>query len=394
MKKILLVVDEFLPISSAQAIRIHSFAKILKKEYEIDILCGEQNPSQRDILPNVRYTKIKRPLKEKPLQFLYYFIKFNQKIIQQIKKKRYDLVVITIPRYEFLYAINKLKKYKTPYILDIRDLLINTNYELIFQRFLPKFLAKNLAKMVEKKKKKILKKAILNSKCTTVAYPGLYSYYTKSIPQAKEKIQFIPNGVDLSYFPEKKNNWTDPKLNILYIGNFHEKDLLKEIITELNKCKEKRNISLTLVGKGREKNHLILLIQKYQLEQNIFLKDRIHHSEVYKLAKEADIGIILRDRNIPTLLPVSLVEYMAMGIPVIVNNYSELGDFVRQTKSGYIIEDISELHNLLDSLINQKKEFKDIGAKNREWIENFGDRNKIAKDFKEKIINKYIYNSK
>src|SRR3989338_6674928 len=138
MKRILLVVDEFLPLSSAQAMRIHSFAKELKKDYEVEILCGEQEPSEKDKIQGIKYKTIQRPTEKEPIKFLAYFLKFNQKILSMTQKRKYDLVIITIPRYEFLYAINRLK---TPYILDIRDLLVTKNYEVILQRFMSRPIA-------------------------------------------------------------------------------------------------------------------------------------------------------------------------------------------------------------------------------------------------------------
>ena len=385
-KRILIVVDEFFPLASAQAMRIHSFIKELKKEYDLEVLCGEEKRTESDRLPEVKYFTIARPLEKEPLKFLKYFIIFNKKILQITKKRRYDLVIITIPRYEFLYAINRLK---TPYILDIRDLLTTKNYELIIQRFLPKVFAKIIAKSFEEEKKKSLRKAIRRSRVTTVAYPGLYKYYTQSIPKCKEKIMYIPNGVDLDFFPKEKKDFKDKKLRILYIGNFHEKDLLKEIMQELSTFKQKEKIELILVGTGREKAKIKKITQEKGLEQITTFTGKVHHTEITKIGRKADIGIILRDKTLPTLLPVSLVEYMGMSLPVIVNDYSELGDFVRQTEAGFIIKEIKELNPLLEKLL-EKKNFKTISKRNRKWIETHGDRNKIAKDFQEKIVSKYI----
>lgn len=389
MKKILLVVDEFFPIASAQAIRIHSFIKELQKKYLLEVLCGEETKERRnneDRLAEVKYFTIPRPQEKEPIKFLKYFFRFNKKILSLSKKRNYDLIIITIPRYEFLYAINRLK---TPYILDIRDLLTTKNYELIIQKFLPKILAKTIAKNFERQKKRSLKKAIQRSSITTVAYPGLLQYYMQELPKYKNKIMYIPNGVDLEYFPKEKKVFNTGKLHILYIGNFHEKDLLKEILEQLSTFKEKEKIKLFMVGTGREKDGLKKIIAKNGLLGMVEVLGKVHHSDIARIGRNADIGIILRDKNLPTLLPVSLVEYMAMGLPVIVNDYSELGDFVRKTQSGYVIHDPSELNPLLERILD-KKDFSEISGRNREWIEEHGDRKKIAKEFEEKIVSKSI----
>ncbi len=382
--KMLLAVDEYFPISAAGAIRINSFLKEFKNDYELSLVCGKEHVPKEDVIKGIKYYPLLRPDDKtalSPFHFAKYFYKFNKRLLRLSNKHNYNLILVSIPRYEFLYAITR---FKTPYILDIRDLLDSTNYEKIFNRFLPKTISKKLAKTFEKKKKKLLRKAIKNSKITTVAYKGLYDYYTKTLPQYKHKIHYIPNGVDLDYFPIIKKK-PSKELRIIYIGNFTEKDYLRPIIKSLSSCK---NIKLTFVGEGRERKAVAQLISQHNLTTKTNFTGRIHHKDIHKLAKDQDLGIIMRDPNMPTLLPVSAVEYMAMGLPIIVNDYSELGDFVRESKSGFIVQDPKELPQLVKKIMNNKKSLNAIGKSNRKWIEKHGDRSKIAKDFKERYIKK------
>src|SRR3989338_1266386 len=142
------------------------------------------------------------------------------------------------------------------------------------------------------------------------------------------------------------------------------------------------------MGEDRNKEKSMRLVHKYNID-GIF-KGRIHHSKVHLVSDDVDLGIILRDKKMPTLLPVSVIEYMAMGLPVIVNDYSELGDFVRENKSGYIITDVKELPELLKRLIGKNKEFQKLGNNNRSYIERNLDRAKIAKDLMNKVVDKCI----
>lgn len=390
-KKILFVVDEFLPISTAGATRINSFLKECVQTYDVALLCGKECESPSDKIPAIKYISIQRPDEKSflaPFLFLFYFMRFNRRLIRI--SKRFDLVVVSIPRYEFLYSITKLRKNNRRYVLDIRDLLESKNYELIFQRFLPQFLARLLAHGFEKQKKRLLKKAIKESAVTTVAYKGLYTFYTQSFPQWKEKIFHIPNGVDLEYFPKRKNKPKKEKLRILYIGNFAEKDYLKPIVKEIGTFKEKENIELIFAGDGRERKEIERHIELYQLKKQTTFIGKIPHKEIHTLEKKSDLGIIMRDPGLPTLLPVSVVEYMALSLPVLVNDYSELGEFVRETHAGYIVKDPREINDLLTKLVRNKKALLRIGKKNREWIEKNGSRQVIAKKFKEEIIEKYI----
>ena len=82
MKKILLVVDEFLPISTAGAIRLNSFVKELRKKYEVNVLGGDERylyNNGYDFFDDVEYYTIKRPDDKKvlaPFKFLSYFIAY------------------------------------------------------------------------------------------------------------------------------------------------------------------------------------------------------------------------------------------------------------------------------------------------------------------------------
>ena len=393
MKKILLVVDEFLPISTAGAIRLNSFVKELKKKYEVNVLGGDERylyNNGYDFFDDVEYYTIKRPDDKKvlaPFKFLSYFIRFNLKLIELVKKNNYDLVFVSIPRYEFLDSIVRLGMH-TKYVLDIRDLLDSSNYELIFRQFLPVFISRIIAKKFEGRKNILLKKAIAKSTITSLAYKGLYDYYMKVLPEFKSKLVYIPNGVDLENFPKVKKQYSNDKIRLFYLGNFAEKDYLKQIIQVIGRSDIKNKVSFVFVGEGRNKENIMRLVYKYNLD-GIF-KGRIHHSKVHLVSDEVDIGIILRDKQMPTLLPVSVVEYMAMGLPVIVNDYSELGEFVRESKSGYIIKEVEELPELLKRLIGKNKEFQKLGNYNRSYIERNLDRAKIAKDLMNKVVDKCI----
>lgn len=380
-KHLLVVVDEFFPIASAQAIRIHSFLKAFCTEYELTVLCGEEQESLQDKIPGVVYKTLERPKEGNTYAFLRYLVRFNSRILEEARTQNYDLVIVTIPRYEFLYAINKLKAMKVAYVLDIRDLLTAKNYELIFQRFLPSFVSSPFASLFEIIKQKNVRRAIDGSCFTSVAYPGLYDYYTTFLPEAVGKILFVPNGVDLAYFPVFPHR-ISKELRLFYVGNFHEKDMLQDVLAQISQFSEIEKLRLILVGTGREKESIERFVAQHGLSSITTFTGKIHHDRVSQFSPDVDVGIILRRKDLPTLLPVALVEYMAMGLPVLVNDYSELGTFVRETQSGFILSEVSALNPLLTELLKDKNTLDPIGKRNRKWIEEHGDRSKIAQDFK------------
>jgi glycosyltransferase involved in cell wall biosynthesis len=335
---------------------MHSFLKEFNKYYKVNVISGitkeKEFDASKDKFENVIYNHINRPSEKgffAPLKFLFYFIKFNFKILKLIKQDRLDLILTSMPRYELLFAINRFKKNNISYILDITDVLDNTNYQFIIAKwFIPNFLAKFIAGKFEKQKNKRLKKAIEGSLITIVSWESIEEYYTKLFPELKNKFMYVGYGVDLDYFPKPQTKKKNNKLRILYVGNFTEKDYLAPIINELGNFKDQNKIELVFVGDGRNIESIKDLIKKNKLEQISKFYGKVHHSEIYKFAEKADVGIIMRDLNIPTMLPVSIIEYMAMCLPVIVNDYAELSTFIKKTEAGFVVNNINELNLLLE----------------------------------------------
>jgi len=167
-----------------------------------------------------------------------------------------------------------------------------------------------------------------------------------------EKIQIIPNRVNIDLFQSKKNNYElhDP-IRIISIGRFVEQkgyDIAIEAIKELSST---YNIELFLVGGGP-------LYQEYEDSargfSNIHLVNWIEQNELKKLLEDSDIYIQPSKPFYGEAMPRTILEAMAMKLPVITTNIAAIPGIVIHGENGLLITPKSqdELVQVIEKLIH------------------------------------------
>jgi len=196
----------------------------------------------------------------------------------------------------------------------------------------------------------------------------------------RQKIIWVPNGVDFSHYQKKYNlinrDIGDLKKPILgYHGIIQDKldlELLKNISKNFN------DLSIALIGPVWYKN----ITKDLKDCQNIYLLGPKPYSELPMYIQKFDVAIIPHrvDKFLISTNPMKLYEYLACGKPVVTNYQKELEDFVP-----YIY------------LANNQEEFIDYVRKalQEDPRENLEKRQEIVKEqtWKKKvsIILDYIY---
>ena len=172
----------------------------------------------------------------------------------------------------------------------------------------------------------------------------------------KDKIETICPGVDwkeLSKLPGTKS-----KNTTLYVGRFSENKRLDKILHAISKVKDKiSDVKLLLVGEDwGEKNKLLMLVKKLKLDKNVsFISGVEDH---YKYYSKANLFLLSSQYE---GFGMSVIEAMASGLPVIVNNIEVMHEIVKNGKNGYIVsfsdhKKVAELIlKLLENKILQKR---------------------------------------
>jgi glycosyltransferase involved in cell wall biosynthesis len=162
---------------------------------------------------------------------------------------------------------------------------------------------------------------ILKEKTDIIVYSAksLEDYVKKY----KNKIHYVPNGVDINHFINSSKNMPDDLKNIpkpiaIYIGAIDDwfgLDFLYEVVI---KCKD---ISFVLIGDP------VIDISKLNKAPNFYLLGRKNYNLIPQYLNNSEVGIITFNVNHPvvdTVNPIKLYEYMACGLPVVSTSWKEL----------------------------------------------------------------------
>ncbi len=268
----------------------------------------------------------------------------------------------------------------------IIDYIIKENPELIHFHTLPRFLKIGL----------LIKKQIntelvftdhlvrisnkeynfLAQKGLALVYRYLYKNYhlifvSKQVEQVAKQYKFISknkvnikinNGIDITKY--SLINKKEDAVIFIYIARISPVKGHKELINAWKKLKTKKKIELWLIGPNEMGNEIEKLISN-----NNTIKLLGSRNDIPELLSKADIGIFPSKKE---GLPLSLLEKMASGLPVIVSNIRELTDIIEDNKDGlvYSLENENDLIEKINILLKDKELCQYLGNNARKKIEN------------------------
>ena len=173
----------------------------------------------------------------------------------------------------------------------------------------------------------------------------------------------ITNGVELKSF-DKNNSIQNLKKEL----NLQNNDKIIGVIANLKKVKNhimlfkafnnivKRynHVKLILIGQGFKDDY-----ENTEKELHDFIKEKRLHNNVLLLGYRSDIPKLLNVMDIFCLtslkegMPISLIEAMAAGLPVVGTNVEGIRDVIYHNKNGYLVEldDIDGLEKALLTLL-------------------------------------------
>lgn len=175
-----------------------------------------------------------------------------------------------------------------------------------------------------------------------------------------------------------KNNYTECK-RILHIGRFsaqkNHEVLVKAFSTVVNRG---HDISLYLYGQGELEESIKELVKNLNMDQNIFFCGLT--DDVYSVMESSDIFVL------PSLfegMPMTLIEAMGTGMPILASNVGGIPDMIENEKSGLLCEPTVEgVAAGLERLISSADDRKLYGQNAVISSEKFS-ADKMAKDYYE-----------
>lgn len=154
-------------------------------------------------------------------------------------------------------------------------------------------------------------------------------------------IEVVPNGVDLEPFRQKSTpiersqfKISEDTVVLIYIGRLGPEKNLTFLIRAYGGISEAfNNVQLVLVGDGPERENLQSLVGHMGLTERVHFTGLVPYQQIPQYLTMADIFVTA---SITEVHPLSLIEAMAAGRPVLGINSPGVGDTVENGITGFL----------------------------------------------------------
>ncbi len=157
----------------------------------------------------------------------------------------------------------------------------------------------------------------------------------------KRPVEVIENFIDTDFFcpvasraekEKKKNLFGFKGLSIAYMGRLsYEKDINQVVRAFAVMLREKLDVTLMLIGDGPEKENLLILAEDLGVEKNIVFTGVLTGEALLGALQANEIFVTAsRSEN----MPLSVLEAMATGLPVVTVKEKGLGEIIHENENG------------------------------------------------------------
>ncbi|MGB5484759.1 glycosyltransferase [Parasphingorhabdus sp.] len=185
--------------------------------------------------------------------------------------------------------------------------------------------------------------------------------------QPEQKVQRIPNGIDVKRFEKKPQRGALPgftkREGEVVIGTVAGLRAIKNLPRLVRACAAAgENVRLVIVGEGPEKEAIMTEAARVGLGERLlmpgFLPDPARYIGLF------DIFALSSDSE---QFPISLIEAMAAGLPVVATDVGDIKSMVSQANQGFIkpLADESRFGESLTTLVQHQQLREDLGMQNR-----------------------------
>ena len=203
-----------------------------------------------------------------------------------------------------------------------------------------------------------------------------------------DKIEVIPNGVDLEAFDPgvtgehlRAAHGLQGKFVVLYAGAHGMANDLMTLLRAAQHLRDERNIVFVLAGDGKEKPRLTAAAADMGLSNVVFLPPA-PKSELARILAAADCGVAVL-KPIPlfaTVYPNKVFDTMAAGRPVVLAIAGVIRDLVEQAGAGLAVPpgDWQGVAEAVRALARDPARARRMGAQGRACVEAGFDRRRSA----------------
>ena len=304
---------------------------------------------------------------------IWTFFKYVLRSLILIFKEKYDLVfATTTPLTAGIPGIVARHLRRKPFIFEVRDLWpeLPKAMGVINNPFVLKLMS-------------ALEWASYHSADHLIALsPGIAAGIKMQKIDAN-KISLIPNGCDLDIFDGSSEPWRPKAVSntdflAIFAGTHGVANGLSEVLDAAAElCRRKRDdIKIILIGNGKLKSSLEDRVNKDGLS-NVLFHEPVNKKKLAGLMISADLGLQTLT-NIEAFYygtsPNKFFDYIAAGLPVLINYPGWIADIVSKNDAGYVVppEDAISFADALEAAAGNQNCLKAKGLNGKRLaIENF-----------------------
>lgn len=177
-----------------------------------------------------------------------------------------------------------------------------------------------------------------------------WNEYFKSL-SSDIRCRILKNSVEI---PVDKVSMDDKEFNILFLAIIDKRKGIYDLVEVANKILKAydgdKKINFIIAGTGKEEEEIKKLVKQYKLNDNFNFLGWINGEKKKEVLKNTHL-FLLPSYN--EGLPVSILEAISYGIPVISTNVGSINEAVLNNFNGYLIEpgDIEGLKCRINSII-------------------------------------------
>ena len=213
----------------------------------------------------------------------------------------------------------------------------------------------------------------------------LENYIVKELGIKRDRIIFLPQGIDFSMFEKVKWKPTKPK-RIVYAAHLGVAAKDVDIILKVFKrvvAKEK-NVRLQIIGSGQYLQHFKDMAKEMGIGGSVDFLGYVKHENIPGIIAKASVAVnYLRDTQANRYRSsIKVREYLTIGIPTVCNIIGDISIFSKYVY-GFKTGDLEDFENkILKALKNPNKQML---VRGRKYIRENWDWSKVTVDFEKKV---------
>lgn len=179
-------------------------------------------------------------------------------------------------------------------------------------------------------------------------------FFSAYVSPEKIRVIFNPSETYSATYLQRSN----PKVKVLFMGRIGQRKGAFDLINAVKKIRV-LNFTLDLVGDG-EGDKIRDIVNNEDLNKLVNIHDWVPHDKVGSLYDEADILVL---PSYAEGMPMSILEAVGKGLPVIATNIGGIPEVVIDGRNGFIINpgDIEALAEKLEILISDASLREEMG---------------------------------